>query len=79
MPLITKILIILFFLVLSAKPTYFAVIEEEVGVFSACSPLLYVVYLKIKYPQEVVVINRNKYEKLWAYAKELENEQEQKK
>lgn len=62
MSLITKLLIVLFFVVLAIKPTYFIMFREELGIFTGYGPLAVVLIRKLSAPQDTQILTRSQFE-----------------
>ena len=66
--MITYILIALFFIVLLFKPTYWMTEVEDnegnIGTVAACSALFYVIYLKIRFKDGIILLNGRQYDKV---------------
>ncbi len=70
MNIYTIIFIILFFIVLAAKPTYILMAiddEERCGSLLGCTGLIVALFLKIKYSNNVFIISRNQYEQAYEF------------
>lgn len=62
MNLITKLLIVLFFVVLAIKPTYFIMLHEELGIFTGYGPLAVVLIRKLSAPDTTSILTRGQFE-----------------
>lgn len=62
MSLITKLLIVLFFVVLAIKPTYFIMFREEHGIFTGYGPLAVVLIKKLSAPDTTSILTRGQFE-----------------
>lgn len=61
MSLITKLLIVLFFVVLAIKPTYFIMFREELGIFTGYGPLAVVLIKKLSAPDTTSILTRGQF------------------
>ena len=78
--MLTKILIILFFIVLALKPAYimFSCVEVDgsEGTIVTCTPLIVALYTKIKFFPDVYIINGRMYDQIYnKYFKQKEENQ----
>ena len=69
MSIYTIILILLFFAVLAAKPTYFMMTEvtnkeQEIGTAFGCSGLIIVLFLKAHFPDRVFILTGREYDEV---------------
>ena len=62
MSLITKLLIVLFFVVLAIKPTYFIMFREDLGIITGYGPLVIVLLKKLSAPQDTQILTRNQFQ-----------------